>query len=83
MTMNNSMEHSDNYSKTSGSLQQYYRDKGVDKIVFTESLKSKIRITDKNPADGNVKNVTIAVSLKYLTLIWIGGGDNSLLLFFS
>ena len=49
MPMNNSMEHSDSYSKTSRSLLQYYRGKGVDKIVFNESFKSKIRITEKKP----------------------------------
>ena len=45
MPMNNSMEHRDNYSKTSGSLWQYYRDKGVVKMIFTESFKSKMRRT--------------------------------------
>ena len=40
-------EYSDNYSKTSASLWQYYRD-------------------DPTSADGNRKNVDIAVPLKYL-----------------
>ena len=47
MSMYNLMEHSDNYSKTSGSLWQYYRDDPNDNIAQYESLKSKIKITGK------------------------------------
>ena len=42
MTMYNLIEYSDNYSKTSGSLWQYYRDEPHDNIADSESFKSKI-----------------------------------------
>ena len=43
--MYNLIEYSDNYSKTSGSLWQYYRDDPNDNIVHSESFKFKINIT--------------------------------------
>ena len=42
MPMYNLIEYSDNYSKTSGSLWQYYRDEPNDDIANSESFKSKI-----------------------------------------
>ena len=45
MSMYNLIEYSNVYSKTSGSLQQYYGNKAADGIVSSESFKSKIRIT--------------------------------------
>ena len=53
-------ESSDNYSKTSRGLWQYYRDEWSDQKVNSNSFISK------TPAVGNTKNVQIAVSLKYL-----------------
>ena len=47
MPMYNLIEYSDNYSKTSGSLWQYYKDDPNDKITQSESFKSKIKITEK------------------------------------
>ena len=47
MPMYNLIEYSDNYSKTSGSLWQYYRDDPNDNLVDSESFKSKIKITGK------------------------------------
>ena len=41
MPMYNLFEYSDNYSKTSGSLWQYYKDDPNDNIVQSESFKSK------------------------------------------
>ena len=52
----NLIEH--NYSKTSGSLWQYYRDQPHKKP------------TRNNPADRNTKNLAIAVPLKYLNNFW-------------
>ena len=46
------IEYSDNYSKTSGSLSQYYRDEAND-ITESESFKSKIKITVKTPNGSN------------------------------
>ena len=56
----------DNYSKTSGSLWQYYKDKPNDNVSF----KSKVKITGKTPDDRNTKNFEIIVSLKYLSNFW-------------
>ena len=41
------IEYSDNYSKTSESLWQYYRDDPNDEITQSESFKYKIKITGK------------------------------------
>ena len=63
MPMYNLVEYSDNYSKTSGSLWQYYRDDPNDNITQSESFKYKFKITGKTPAAGNTENVKIAVPL--------------------
>ena len=65
--MYNLIEYSDNYSKTSGSLWQYYKYDPNDNINWSESFKSKVKITWKTPADGNTKDVEIIVPLKYLS----------------
>ena len=70
MPMYNLIEYSDNYSKTSGSLWQYYKDDPNDNITQSESFKSKIKITGKTPAAGNTKDVEIIVPLKYLSNLW-------------
>ena len=68
MPMYNLIEYSDNYSKTSGSLWQYYIDEPNDNVVDSELFKSKIKITGKTP--GNEKDVEIMVPLKYLSNFW-------------
>ena len=70
MPMNNLIKYSDNYSKTSGSLWQYYKDDPNDNISQSESFKSKIKLTVKNPAAGNTKDIEIIVPLKYLSNFW-------------
>ena len=67
MAMYNLIEYSDNYSKTSGSLWQYYKDDPNDNIADSESFKSKVKITGKTPNNGNTKDVAIIVPLKYLS----------------
>ena len=57
------IEYSGNYSKTSGSWWQYYKDDPNDNIVQYKSFKSKIKITGKTPATGNTKDVEIIVPL--------------------
>ena len=42
MPMYNLIEYSDNYSKTSGSLWQYYKDDPNDNFTDSESFKSKV-----------------------------------------
>ena len=66
------IKYTDNYSKTSGSLWQYYKDvsdKGDDAaITDSESFKSEVNITGKNPVDDSRKNAEIAVALKYVNI---------------
>ena len=49
MPMYNLIEHSDNYSETSGSLSQYYKDDPNDNLTDSESFKSKGKITGNIP----------------------------------
>ena len=80
MSMYNLIEHSDNYSKESGSLWQYCKDiPAVDKnnnaIVnftnnnLTDSFNFKVKITCQTGEDGT-KNFEIMVSLSYLSVFW-------------
>ena len=79
MPMDNLLEFSDNYSKTSGSLWQYFKDiPAVDDdgniINFngannTDSFKFKNRLTGQTNDDGII-NVQIMVPLKYLSSFW-------------
>ena len=48
--MYNLNEYGNNYSRTSGSLWQYYRVDPNDNITQCKSLKFKIKITGKTPA---------------------------------
>ena len=57
MPMYHLSEYSYNYSKTSGSLWQYYRDDPNDNITQSESFKFKIKITGKTSAAGNTKDL--------------------------
>ena len=54
MPMHNLIEFSDNYAKTTGSLWRYFRDEPNDNLGDSESFTSKIKITGKTPATGNV-----------------------------
>ena len=64
------IESSDNYSKTSGSLWQYYKDYPNDDIADSKSIKFKVKITGKTPDDCNTKDVEIIIPLKYLSNFW-------------
>ena len=55
--MYNLIEYSGNYSKTSGSSRQYYRDEPSDQRVNSDSFKSKIKITGKTPDHDNKKKL--------------------------
>ena len=65
--MYNLIEYSDNYSKTSGNLWQYYKDDQKNNLTEYKSFKSKVKITGNTPVDGNTKDVEIIVPLKYLS----------------
>ena len=73
MPMYNLIEYSDNYSKTSGSLWQYYRDEPFlgDNSTIADfpscaSFKFKTKIAGRIGNDGT-KNVKIRVLLRYLS----------------
>ena len=70
MPMYNLIEYSDNYSKISGSLWEYYRNEPSNNLKDSESFKSKIKLTGNAPVDDNTKDVEIAVPLKYLSNFW-------------
>ena len=70
MPLYNLLEYSDNYAMTSRGLWQYYRNERNDNIADSESFKSKIKITEKTPNNGNEKDVEIMVPLKYLSNFW-------------
>ena len=67
MSMYSLIEYSDDYSKTSGNLWQYYKYEPNDNLADSESFKSKIKVRGNTPADCNTKNVEIIASLKYLS----------------
>ena len=75
--MYNLTEHNKNYSKTSGSLFQYYRDElslndngVIDKFPGNSAAnKFKQQITGETPADGT-KDIETMVPLKYLSHFW-------------
>ena len=79
MPMYNLMKYSDNYSKTPGSLWQYFKDiHAVDNnnaiVNFTEnnltnSFNFKVKMTGQTGVDGT-KNVEIMVPLAYLSVFW-------------
>ena len=57
MPMYSLIEYSENYSKTSGSLWQYYKDDPSDNIANSGSFKCKVKITGKTPNNGNAKKM--------------------------
>ena len=77
MPMYNLIEYSDNYSKTSRSLWQYFKDipavnNNGDIVDFnganaTDSFNFKAKVTGQTDDDGEKNNVETMVSLKYLS----------------
>ena len=70
MLMSNSNKYSNNYSKTSESLWQYYKDDPNDNKKQSDSFTCRIKVTGKTPAVGYTNDVEIAVPLKYLSNFW-------------
>ena len=68
--MSNSNKYSNNYSKTSESLRQYYKDDPNDNKKRCDSFTCRIKVTGKTPAVGYTNDVEIAVPLKYLSNFW-------------
>ena len=71
MSMHNLIEYSKNYSKTSGSLWNYYRDEPNDLIADSKFFKFKTSITGSQPNNNDKKEFKNAVPLKYLSNFWI------------
>ena len=79
MPMYNLIENSNNYSKTSRSLWQYYKDipavNNDNAAVnftdnnLTDSFKFKVKMTGQTEDDGT-KNFEIMVPMKYLSNFW-------------
>ena len=70
MPMYNLIEYSDDYSKTSGSLWQYYKNDPSNNIADSESFKFNVKIKVKSSNNRNTKDVEIIVPLKYLSNFW-------------
>ena len=86
MLIYNLLEYSDNYSKTSGSLWNYYRDKINDsanknndannykinnnKTTTSKSYEYKTKIRGRTPNDNNILEAEVVVPLKYLSNFW-------------
>ena len=75
MPMYNLIEYSDNYSKTSGRLWQYYKDDPNNNIADSESFKFNVKsfnvkITGKTSNNRNTKDIEIIVPLKYSSNFW-------------
>ena len=85
MPMYNLLEYSENYSMTSGSLWNFYRDEINDdtnendddgnKIINNKTITSKYfeyktKILGRIPDDNNTLNAEVVVPLKYLSNFW-------------
>ena len=70
MPMYNLIEYTENYSKTSRKIWQYYKDEPNDNLANSESFKSRVKIAGNNPAGGNTKDLKIIIPLKYLSNFW-------------
>ena len=70
MPMYNLIEYTENYSKTSRKIWQYYKDEPNDNLANSESFKSRVKITGNNPAGGNTKDLKIIMLLQYLSNFW-------------
>ena len=85
MAMYNLLEYSDNYSMTSVSLWNYYRDEKDDdenenddnnnrlnknKTITTKSFNYKTKITESTPDNGNRLNAEVVVPLKHFSTCW-------------
>ena len=78
--MDDLLEYSDNYSMTSGSLSNYYRDKKNDdvnennnannKTATSKSLEYNTKITGSTPDKNSRLDTKVVLSLKYLSNFW-------------
>ena len=70
------LEYSDNYSMTSGSLKNYYRDKinvsnmRNDNKTTSKCFEYKTKFIGSTPDDNNTLDTEVFVPLKYLSNFW-------------
>ena len=64
------MEYSNNYSKASRSLWQYYGEEPSDNVENTKLFQLKVKITGKTPDANNKNNNEITVPLNYSSNFW-------------
>ena len=69
MPMYSLIEYSENYSKKSGSLYQFCRDKPNDNITDSQLFKFKSKFLD-NTNNASIINAKTAALLKYLSNFW-------------
>ena len=84
MPMLNLLEYSENYSVTSGSMWNYYRDEvnhdatesdntnnriNSDKTITSKSFEYKTKLIGSTANDNNTVNTEVVVPLKYLSKI--------------
>ena len=85
MLMYNLLEHSDNYSMTSGILWNYYKDEiscdenendadnnriNNNKIITSKPFKYKTKLIESTPDDNNILDANVIGLLKYLSNFW-------------
>ena len=85
MPMYNQLEYSENYSMTSGSLWNYYRDEVNDdanennsarnkinnnKTITSKSFEYKKKLIGSTPSNNNILDTEVVATLKYLTNFW-------------
>ena len=85
MSMYNLLEYSDNYSMTSGSLWNCYRDEINDsatennaannrmnsnKTIASKSFENKIKLIGSTPDNNNILAAEVVVLLKYFSNFW-------------
>ena len=70
MSMSNVIEQRRNYRKTTGSIQNYYRDEPGDPRTDSQSLKYMTNITGNTPGNDDKKSIIIIIPLKSLSNFW-------------
>ena len=86
ISMYNLLEYSGNYSMTSGSLWNYYRDEIDDdanennaghnkinnnKVITSKSFEYKTKLVRRTSNNNNILDAEVVVPLKYLSNVWI------------
>ena len=83
--MYNILQHGDNYSVTSGSFWNYYRNEINDdanennvannrinnnKTITSKSVEQKTKLVESTPNNNNISDAEVVILLKYLSTFW-------------